>query len=1133
MRNKFACWLIFLLLTTHAKAQQFTFNRVPLFDENVQGFITGIAQDSKGYIWFTGTSLYRYDGYHVVTYKHDPLNPQSLSPSRLECIYIDREGIIWLGTVSAGLDRFDPATGIFTHYQNDSNDSLSLSNNIVTAILEDTDGHLWVATHGGLDLLNRKSGKFTHFQKKLNDSTSLSNNEVRALYQDRNGTIWVGCGSPYNNETPEGEGGLNRMDTKTGKFTRYFHDPKNPNTLLDNKVRAIYEDSRGNFWVGTFGDGLHLMDREKGTFRRLRYNPSHPEQLSAPWEKTNFYGMSFITEDKAGGIWIGAFLAGLNYYDPKTSQVIRFKPEVDNIKALGENSVWAATFSREGELWITTQANVYRVDPLRKNIPHHRTGGRVHSFYEDASGILWIASDSGFIKNDRKNNLIKYFLNNQNDPGTINSNIVLSIYEDRKGSLWVGTDRGLNLFDKRTEKFIRFEHDNKNIHSIGRSGILSFVEDGHGVFWIATGEGLDIMNRERGSFKHYTHNPSDSNSLSSNNVFKIFEDRSGNLWVGTWGGGGLNLFERETGKFKHYLVRSSVNEIFQGSNGTLWVGTQAGLYKKDVASNDFVLFTDPASEIGAANIMGIAEDKQKKLWVGSQSAIIKLDLATNQTSIYGRKYGVYPNSIYDLNVYRNSDGELFFGDGTGYFQFFPQFVYENATSPQLQITDFKIQDVSVLESKGYLPKPFEQSAIIKLKYNENIFSIDFAGMHYSSLEENRHLFMLENYDKKWRKAGSEKIANYFNVPPGKYIFKIKASGSDGTWSEKNLTIIITPPWWFTWWAYALYAIIIFGAIWAIIYYRSRHLIKEKKLLWDKVKIRTEQVLKQKEEIAKQRDNLKTTLEELKATQAQLIQREKMASLGELTAGVAHEIQNPLNFVNNFSEVNAELVDDLYNELNEGNKDEVIAIAKNIKDNLQKIAYHGSRADAIVKGMLQHSRKNTGQLESIDINALADEYFRLSYHGLRAKDKSFNAIMKTDYDNSIGKINVVPQDMGRVFLNLYNNAFYSVTEKNSSLHQTGLEAKQYEPTVSVSTKLVKSPSGDSDKIEISVKDNGMGIPKSMLDKIYQPFFTTKPSGRGTGLGLSLSYDIIKAHGGEIKVNTKEDEGTEFIIHLPII
>ena len=264
--------------------------------------------------------------------------------------------------------------------------------------------------------------------------------------------------------------------------------------------------------------------------------------------------------------------------------------------------------------------------------------------------------------------------------------------------------------------------------------------------------------------------------------------------------------------------------------------------------------------------------------------------------------------------------------------------------------------------------------------------------------------------------------------------------------------------------------------------------------------------------------------ELKSTQAQLVQSEKMASLGELTAGIAHEIQNPLNFVNNFSDVNTELVDEASQEIEKGNITEVKTILSDIKDNEQKINHHGKRADAIVKGMLQHSRISSGQKEPTDINALADEYLRLSYHGLRAKDKSFNSDIRTEFDSNIGKINIVPQEIGRVLLNLINNAFYAVNERQK------LESEGFKPEVSVHTKKINTPSGDGG-IEIRVADNGNGIPKNIVDKIFQPFFTTKPTGEGTGLGLSLAYDIIKAHGGDIKVETKEGEGSKFVIQLP--
>ncbi len=277
---------------------------------------------------------------------------------------------------------------------------------------------------------------------------------------------------------------------------------------------------------------------------------------------------------------------------------------------------------------------------------------------------------------------------------------------------------------------------------------------------------------------------------------------------------------------------------------------------------------------------------------------------------------------------------------------------------------------------------------------------------------------------------------------------------------------------------------------------------------------------------KAKQKIEKAYELLKSTQSQLIQSEKMASLGELTAGIAHEIQNPLNFVNNFSEVNNELIDELNDELIKGDIEEARAISKDIKENGQKINHHGKRADAIVKGMLQHSRTSTGQKEPTDINALADEYLRLSYHGLRAKDKSFNADFKTEFDESLPKINVIPQDIGRVLLNLINNAFYAVDKKAKE----GLEG--YKPELVVSTSSSPSADGGNRGVEITVSDNGPGIPDSIKQKIFQPFFTTKPTGQGTGLGLSLSYDIVKAHGGELTVETNEGEGSTFTILIPV-
>ena len=329
----------------------------------------------------------------------------------------------------------------------------------------------------------------------------------------------------------------------------------------------------------------------------------------------------------------------------------------------------------------------------------------------------------------------------------------------------------------------------------------------------------------------------------------------------------------------------------------------------------------------------------------------------------------------------------------------------------------------------------------------------------------------------------------------------------------------------SWWAYGFYAILIGLGLKVVFIFQKQRVLK------------SEQVKMQKKELEHSKE-IEKAYHELQSTQSQLIQSEKMASLGELTAGIAHEIQNPLNFVTNFSEVSGELIDEMQEELNMNNPDEVREIAVDVKQNLDKINQHGQRASGIVKGMLEHSRTSTGKKELTDINKLADEYLRLAYHGLRAKDKSFSTEFKTEFDKTLPKLNVVSQDIGRVLLNLINNAFYVVDKKAKEItpqpHEGGAKnvPDDYKPLVTISTISSKSPSGDLG-VEISVKDNGFGIPAEIKDKIFQPFFTTKPTGSGTGLGLSLSYDIVKAHGGELKVESSDGNGSEFIIVLPIV
>ena len=454
---------------------------------------------------------------------------------------------------------------------------------------------------------------------------------------------------------------------------------------------------------------------------------------------------------------------------------------------------------------------------------------------------------------------------------------------------------------------------------------------------------------------------------------------------------------------------------------------------------------------------------------------------------------------------------MFFGGSNGITVFNANNISKNSTPPKVFITDFKIGDISIYNDidsiqkyKKTIPKDFI------LKHNQNSISINYTGIHYANPIRNKFTYKLENYDNNWREVGNIRTAYYYDLPPGDYIFRVKAANSNGVWNKEgaSVTFSITPPWWRTWWAYTLYGILFLGFVFLIDRFQRKRLLEE------------EHALAKEKELVHARE-IEKAFNKLKTTQLQLIQSEKMASLGELTAGIAHEIQNPLNFVNNFSEVSLELIDEMHDEMDKGETEEAKTIATDIKQNLEKIIFHGKRADGIVKGMLQHSRVSSGQKEPTDINALADEYLRLAYHGLRAKDKSFNAELETHFDPKLPKVDVIPQDIGRVLLNLFTNAFYATHQKQKTTTQ------EYKPVLSVTT------AQKGNFIEIIVKDNGTGIPNAIKDKIMQPFFTTKPTGEGTGLGLSLSYDIVvKGHGGTINVETEEGNGATFIITLPI-
>jgi ligand-binding sensor domain-containing protein len=825
---KFSQFWLFLLLAMNAPAQDIFFNRVsPPSGKNFY-HVTGMVQDAKGYMWLaTKNGLYRYDGYQMQHFRNNPLDANSLGSDYLEAIAVDPSGVLWIGTFSSGLDRFDPATGRFTHFKHNPADPSSLTGDTVHAVMVDRKGTVWVGAKG-LSKFDPAKNNFIHYRNKPNDVTSLSNDEVRAIYEDQKGVLWVGTGSVYGTPgTIPSIGGLNRMDAATGGFTRYMHDPANPKSISNNKVRAIFEDSKGNFWVGTAGTaGLHIMNRATGSFENYPYDPKDPGKLSRPpLKKAPYYDhVSFITEDGNGNIWIGSAESGINFYNTTTKRVRHFESGSDSAGSFRDYSAWWACRSREGVLWISTiNGNLYRINPLEGSIPFFTVPSNgVTSIYEAPDKTVWLGlGRNGMLHTDASGKLIKHYQHDPAKPTSLGANDVSSIIADEKGRMWVATfSNGLYAFDGK-EIFTAYRHEKDDRQSIANNTVLSLCNDDD-FLWVGTFHGLSRFDKKTGRSRNYIFYEKDPEESSRNVIPAVFKDRFSKIWVGCWHRGGVQLLDPQTGKYKTYLDGASVARVYEDHTGVLWAAANEGLYRLDREKDIFERFEDPAFLAESQEVRNLVEDKDGNLWMTTQAGLLRLNKDRNESTLFGRSYGLNGNYFFTLTGYRTRDGKLFFGYEGGCFAFYPADLARGIKAPELLLTGFRLANEPVQPGlNGILNGTLGDTKKIRLNYKQDVFSFEFTGIDYSNPEDNRHLFMLENYDGNWNLAGAERKATYFNVPPGKYIFRVKVVNSFGVWTEKSIPVIITPPWWTTWWFRIGLVLLIAGLFYSFVRWRIR------------------------------------------------------------------------------------------------------------------------------------------------------------------------------------------------------------------------------------------------------------------------------------------------------------------------
>jgi signal transduction histidine kinase/ligand-binding sensor domain-containing protein len=1039
-------------------------------EQNLEAkYVNWIYEDSKGRIWMVGNqgSISVMDKKSNLVYEIK--NPFSFS--RLFKIIEDKNGLFWLSDNVNGIQIINFDEKIMYHF--DSKNGL-LSNNGFE-ILEDQEGFLWLSTRGpdgGINIIDpTRTKNFT-----LTTANGLNRNFTSMIIEDNEGKIWL----------PSFEG----IHILNPKKTEISFLPTENFDSLGIVISSIFQDHLGDFWMGTNNGLLFRYTEDTGVFTKFIVRAT---SINNQW-------IFNILENSDGDIWAVSAQGGIFKINVNGVRPGNYRTE----SGIGDNNVWATLEAKDGKIWIGTHNGIDIYNPVEKTIKHLGTEqGLVHvrntTLTEDSKGHIWASgSQLGMSIIDPINQTIKKL----NLGDGLKPEQYMSIALALDGTIWTtsisGEIQNINLENATVKSFV----DTDSL--VGQSRKDRIIQTDKNTIWVADQEfgllKMDLSSNLRWNFTTDT-------GLISNNLFGVNKDAQNNIWIVT--DRGVQMLDETNQKITTFTVSEGLaaNDVYDviEKDGKIYLGTSKGLTILEAVEDSNKPFWK-VKTIGKEQGLDFVDfcqnsitfDKNGHLWAGVEGQMLTvMDVKVEDTTSI-------PARITSISIF---DNQLSFKN--------KELQEKNAAVDSL---GKHVQNHSKIDSTYQtlnnitwekVEGPYNLPVELTLPANQNYLSFSYNGGQFANPNNVVYRYILEGIDKNWSTISNKTTSeNYRDLPSGDYTFKVASKGYNGVWSQPSeFSFTITPPWWQTWWAYLGYVIVL-----GFLAKQIHNFQKARTVRIEREKSREKELAQAKE--------IEKAYTELKTTQSQLIQSEKMASLGELTAGIAHEIQNPLNFVNNFSEVSKELIGELKEELDKGNLEDAKEIMRDIIQNLDKINHHGKRADGIVKGMLQHSRISSGTKEPTDINALCDEYLRLAYHGLRARDKSFNADFKTEFEESIKKINVIPQDMGRLILNLITNAFYAVNDKKK------LNIEGYKPTVSIST--IKN----KDTVEIKVTDNGNGIPKKVLDKIFQPFFTTKPTGEGTGLGLSLSYDIVKAHQGELLVETEENIGTTFSIVLPL-
>ncbi|MCD4747478.1 MAG: histidine kinase [Bacteroidales bacterium] len=810
------------------KINHFSSENVKLEKGLSQNWIYSIVQDSNGYMWFgTWDGLNKYDGYNFTIYNIE----NGLSNQTINTLFEDSHGVLWIGTEN-GLNKLDRNSQTFKQYKHNPNDTNSISDNRITSIIEDNNGFLWFGTRAGLNRFDRQTEKFYPYMHNVKNQFGLRSNRIYQICQDDRGFIWI---ATYY--------GLVKLDLKSQKSIRYYHKPDDPKSLSGNLIWAVFQDKQGDLWIGT-NNGLNKYNYNDNSFIHYKHDPENKKSLSNNCVR-------YLFEDSYGLFWVGTIGGGLNLFNREIGEFIHYKNVLNNTKSISNNNIYCIYEDVAGAIWLGTFQGVNKLD-RNSNIFNHYyqtsnsnkslNSNIIWSICEKIPGVFWIATNNGINIFDRNTGKFNFITNIHGKENSLINNNVRCIYFDKQDNLWIGTyGFGLDKYEIKKDKFTHYRRDINNINSISSNYINSIFEDTNGYIWFATGNGLSKFDPNTNKFKVYRHSPEDINSISSNRVTSVNEDKQGVLWITTLDG--LNKFDIEKEIFTRYkhdtkneksISNSYIFSIYEDKTGIFWVGTSGGgLNRFNKATGEFKAYT---KKDGLANnvVYSILEDENGNLWLSTNGGLSKFNIKDEHFVNYDVKDGIQSNEFNIGAFYKSNTGEMFFGGMNGFNSFYPKDIKTNLNKPTIVITAFK-------KFNEIQPREYFNGDTIRLNYNDNFFSFEFSALDFTNPSKNKYKYKLDNVDKNWIDVDAKnRTAQYKNVKPGTYVFRVKGSNNDGIWNKKDiaLTIIIVPPWWETWVFRIFFGLFIIAIVWFLIYrriknFRKKHEVEKKMFIIEK------------------------------------------------------------------------------------------------------------------------------------------------------------------------------------------------------------------------------------------------------------------------------------------------------------